>query len=288
MKFVIHIIKFTVIALTVCFSRTASANNQHENTMKEATQKIEEITESVKFTEKNLRNFWKKVNKDGLLPDQSNPHYKGLEKCWVWIACKNGYGYGSFFVSGILHGAHRVSWMIHKGDIPDKLNVLHKCDVPSCVNPHHLFLGTKSDNAYDMEAKGRSRRPSGDMHFSRSRPDLLARGDRNGARLHPDRLSRGKDHSEIMLRVAAKGDRNGSRLHPDRLARGDSHGSKTHPEKTLRGESVALSKLTEKSVLEIRLRYASGGITHRQLSVEYGVSRPLISQIIRRETWKHI
>jgi hypothetical protein len=51
--------------------------------------------------------------------------------------------------------AHRVSWVLHRGEIPDGALVLHKCDVPICVNPDHLFLGTQSTNLKDMAAKGR-------------------------------------------------------------------------------------------------------------------------------------
>jgi HNH endonuclease len=54
-----------------------------------------------------------------------------------------------------------VSWKLHFGAIPDNMHVLHKCDDPACVAPHHLFLGTHRDNMLDKEAKGRANSPIG-------------------------------------------------------------------------------------------------------------------------------
>lgn len=67
---------------------------------------------------------------------------------------ENGYGKFSIKHKDIL--AHRTSWIIFKGKIPNKMNVLHKCDVRGCVNPDHLFLGNHSDNMKDMVKKNRS------------------------------------------------------------------------------------------------------------------------------------
>ena len=53
-------------------------------------------------------------------------------------------------------GAHRISWMLHRGPIPDGMYVCHRCDVRECVNPDHLFVGTSLDNWQDMDAKGRA------------------------------------------------------------------------------------------------------------------------------------
>ncbi len=66
------------------------------------------------------------------------------------------WGYGKFSVDGKIVLAHRSSWELYNGGIPDGLLVLHKCDNPECSNPDHLFLGTCSDNSIDMSNKGRS------------------------------------------------------------------------------------------------------------------------------------
>lgn len=75
--------------------------------------------------------------------------------CWLWAWAVNRNGYGKTKSDGRHITAHRWSWVIHRGSIPNGLFVLHRCDVPACVNPDHLFLGTHQDNADDREKKGR-------------------------------------------------------------------------------------------------------------------------------------
>lgn len=101
---------------------------------------------SITLTEKEIRNFWKKVNK------------KGENECWTWSGFRNKKGYGQFKVGPAPRMAHRVSWVLHFGEIPEDLLVCHKCDNPPCVNPSHLFLGTEKDNQEDMSRKERSPR----------------------------------------------------------------------------------------------------------------------------------
>lgn len=87
--------------------------------------------------------------------------------CWLWIGATREDGYGIISVNGRPTRAHRYSWTMHRGEIPNGLHVLHRCDTPACVNPDHLFLGTNADNVADREAKGRGSPP----------PDVHHRGD---------------------------------------------------------------------------------------------------------------
>lgn len=77
--------------------------------------------------------------------------------CWLWLASVNNSGYGAFCLLGITNAAHRASWVLFKGPIPNGKHVLHRCDVRCCVNPDHLFLGSMVDNSRDMMKKGRGR-----------------------------------------------------------------------------------------------------------------------------------
>ena len=76
--------------------------------------------------------------------------------CWLWIGGLTRGGYGNFrWDTTKVRRAHRASWEIYKETIPEGLQVCHRCDVVSCVNPDHLFLGTQTENLKDMVNKGR-------------------------------------------------------------------------------------------------------------------------------------
>ncbi len=98
-------------------------------------------------------------------------HYDRIAKgggCWEWPLAPNTPGYGHFRFNGKTYQAHRASYEVNVGPIPDGLCVLHTCDNRLCVRPDHLWLGTKTDNMRDMIAKGRKRggpRP-GEAHHS--------------------------------------------------------------------------------------------------------------------------
>lgn len=91
--------------------------------------------------------FWSKVNKDG--------------ECWVWLGARMGSPNnrrGAIYAHSKLCAAHRISWELVNGEIPDGMVICHTCDNTLCVRPDHLFIGTQKDNIHDMIRKGRRAR----------------------------------------------------------------------------------------------------------------------------------
>jgi Transcriptional regulator, contains sigma factor-related N-terminal domain len=99
------------------------------------------------------------------LQERFNERYtpEPMSGCWLWTGAVHDSGYGLLDEVGRKIRAHRFSWTLRRGEVPDGVLVLHKCDVRSCVNPDHLFLGTHADNSRDMVTKGRSQR--GEKHY---------------------------------------------------------------------------------------------------------------------------
>lgn len=91
----------------------------------------------------DVERFWSKVD------------IQGLNDCWEWTASIKDTGYGQIRINYKTLRAHRVSWEINYGEIPENMCVLHTCDNRKCVNPKHLWLGDKFDNMQDMSKKGR-------------------------------------------------------------------------------------------------------------------------------------
>lgn len=93
------------------------------------------------------------------LVERFNSKWKvdSVSGCWVWTASIAGKGYGQIKLPKQRKQiyAHRLSYLIHKGELQDGQFVCHTCDNPRCVNPEHLFVGTAKDNQQDMKAKGR-------------------------------------------------------------------------------------------------------------------------------------
>lgn len=94
--------------------------------------------------ERRIPLFWAKVRRD---PD-----------CWEWTAATDVGGYGVFQTGHRMSRAHRVSWIIANGPLPEGVLVLHRCDNRRCVRPDHLELGDQQRNVADMDRRGRRAR----------------------------------------------------------------------------------------------------------------------------------
>jgi len=216
-----------------CVSPRETSKRKEENPLRGGT--IKKITtdergkkKEVVITDGVFGRFNKKINKNGPLPDQSISAYQGLSNCWQWTAAQSTCGYGKFALCRDAWTASRVAWMLFFDKSADGFSVCHMCDNPLCVNPDHLFLGTRKDNAQDRERKGRGNRPSGENHTSK---------------LHPEKVKKGSNHPK--------------------------------------------AKLTENDILEIVNQRLSGrSITN--ISNQFNISRPSISQILWGWTWRHV
>ena len=115
---------------------------------------------------KRREGFWARVDKNGPVVRAE------LGNCWIWRgATYLGSGYGRWF-AGKYYGAHRYAWLLTHGREPQPCG-LHKCDVPLCVRPDHIFEGDRPTNQADMAAKGRSARGTRNGQARLTEPQVL-------------------------------------------------------------------------------------------------------------------
>lgn len=92
------------------------------------------------------------------MEDKLRNYIRKTDKCWLWTGDKYSSGYGRLTIKlGLQVRAHRFMYEQRFGKIPEGMFALHKCDVRACVNPEHIFIGTKKDNMQDCVSKGRNR-----------------------------------------------------------------------------------------------------------------------------------
>ena len=118
------------------------------------------------MNDQDRERFLAKINYGG------NPR---LASCWLWTDKPDTYGYGQFCLNGKKPRAHRVSYELFEGKIPDGLIVRHTCHNPTCVNPAHLIVGTDLDNSNDKKRAGRQARQKGEANGRAKLPESAVR-----------------------------------------------------------------------------------------------------------------
>lgn len=135
--------------------------------------------------------------------------------CWLWTGCVDEFGYGRFTIRGKRFRAHRLAYRLAFGS-PRQPVVMHRCDVPRCVNPAHLKEGTRGDNNRDRHEKGRDARLFGDANPARHHPRPCgvatgtARLDDDSVRMIRQQMSEGADRHELATRYG---------VHPETVRR---------------------------------------------------------------------
>jgi len=201
--------------------------------------------------------FWTFVNK------------KGINDCWNWKGNHFKQGYGRMYHHSTKEGkAHRLSYMINTGEIPEGALVCHTCNNKSCVNPKHLYVGTNDDNMRDLANSG------------------ILKGEKNPAskltvfevlRIRRIYAKRGKNTYELSKQY------NVSQILISQIIRGVSWKHVGGPLK----QSTPGKRLTNKEVIEMRELYQKGSNTH-ELAIKFDRYDSTIERVVFGKTHKNL
>lgn len=198
--------------------------------------------------------FWSKVNK------------RGDSECWEWQRGRHPNGYGACKIAGIsTNKAHRIAWILTRGQIPEGLYVCHRCDNPPCCNPNHLFLGTQKDNIMDNVLKGRQHKKLSEKDIIEIRRKCTIEG-----------VSQAKIAKQFDL----------CRQAVSQIVAGERWAWVEYLPSN--GKKRTHMKLSNDDVTAIRKRYADSSITKKELGKAYNVDPSTISRIISMQSRKEV
>jgi hypothetical protein len=204
----------------------------------------------------SIEQFWARVQK--------------TETCWLWTAGTDKDGYGKLWKER----AHRASWELHYGLVPDGLMVCHHCDNPPCVRPDHLFLGTNTDNQQDAWRKGRKHvARGGECSWAKvTEADVREMCHLRGV-LSQRQIAQRFGVTQRTVSDIQLGKRWTTVVRPLAVP--------------IAGSIRGGTKLQEGDVVAIFQRACTGS-TCRDLAQLYGVNPSTIARVLTRQTWQHV
>jgi len=244
----------------------------------------------------NIARFWSKVDRSS------------KTGCWPWLGPKKRTGYGLFSISvmtkwgsaSLQKAAHRVSYTLTHGPIPQNMEVMHSCDNPPCVRPNHLSRGTKNDNIADRVTKGRSKNSAAVKIVATTVRGLKWNMKLTEMQVFEIRTQYARDTSVTAALLA----RRYKSCVPNIISilTGATRKTAGGPLSKIRrcvGEARSNSVLTENTVRAIRREYArrphqtrwtrrKGATTMAALAAKHSTSFQQISAIVSRKIWRHV
>lgn len=200
--------------------------------------------------------------------------------CWLWGGGIGSTGYGVVCYRGKNMRAHRVSWVIKNGIIPNRLHVLHKCDVRNCINPSHLYLGDHQQNMKDMKDRGRSNKLSGERHPLHKLTEDEAIAIRSEPGFYSD-IAKKYGVSKHTVNAIKQG-RLWSYLSQTPVL----NGRNQHLAKS--GEDIKQAVLTNQLVLSIKSEWPQWQGSLAGYCKKRGLPYSSVSKMLRGKTWNHL